>query len=187
MPMPVNTGMKIAEILVEMNALAVRRPDQLDPNQRIDVGLLYRGVEGQTDAVKALRYFTGGDLGDGIYFTPDRRLAATYGGGPRASIRAETRVVHTYRLAHALYPEDVTFLFGGLRSGEGVSLFSGNGIRLWHGPWATPEMEQALKRGGRLVIGTPDSIGVNQIAVRDPSLVLPIQVGPITPGLTQPR
>lgn len=74
-----------------------------------------------------------------------------------------------------VYPEDAVYVFGGQRRDQDVVLVSGTGIELWHGPWGNEPhsaMDTALN-GSRLVIGTVDSIGVNQIAVRDATLIQP--------------
>jgi hypothetical protein len=151
----------------------VRSPEDINANAKVTMGVLYRGVETGPDATQALRYFKGGDLGDGIYLTAWKELAASYGGGPKASVRSGTRVVYAYQVT-PLFPEDVVYLFGGLRRREPVRLVSGNGIELWEGPWVSSEIEAALRQhGGKVVIGTPDSIGINQVAVRDRSILKP--------------
>lgn len=162
--------------LVETDALTVTWPEDIDANSKIDIGIVYRGVEGGTDSTEALRHFIGGDLGNGIYVTADKRLAASYGGGPKASLNAGTRVVHAYRLSRALFPEEVIFLFGGAHHGEPILLISGSSIELWHGAWQSSVIEAVLRKLGQiaLVIGTPNSIGINQIAVRDRSLLMPL-------------
>ena len=155
---------------------SVRSPEDIDANAKVDLGVLYRGVEAGPNAQQALRHFKGGDLGDGIYLTAEQGLAASYGGGPKASVKAGTRVVHAYRVA-PLFPEDVVYLFGGRRADEPVRLVSGTGIELWHGPWKSAAIETALRHhpGIRVVVGTPDSVAVNQIAVRDPSVLSPME------------
>lgn len=159
----------------DFQVLAVTDESQIDPYARVRMPPLYRGVEGGTDAIKALRAFRGGDLGNGIYFTAWKKLAASYGGGPKASVRAGTRVVHTYEITRPLFPEEVAYLFGGAHDGDECRLVSGNGIEFWRGPWESALIEQALAdQEISIVIGTPESIGVNQIAVRDPSLVVPV-------------
>lgn len=160
--------------LCESSPLAVKAPDDIDPNAKVVLPTVYRGVEAGTDAQRAIRVFRGGDLGDGVYVTAKEWLAKTYGGGPSASVKNRRRVVHAYRL-DALFPEDVAYLFGAAIGGQPVILVSGNGIVLWRGQWSGEAIEHALHGHDiALVIGTPDSIGVNQIAVRKPSLLQPL-------------
>ena len=153
----------------------VRSPDDINDNAKVNVGLLYRGVEAGPDAIKSLRYFKGGDLGDGIYLTAWEELAASYGGGPKASVRNGTRVVYAYHVA-PLFPEDVVYFFGGMRRDDPVRLISGNGIDLWQGPWEGAKVEAAVRQHGgvKMVIGTPASVGINQVAVRDQSILKPV-------------
>lgn len=168
--------------LCETSPLAVKAPDDIDPNVKVVLPTVYRGVEAGTDAQRAVRMFRGGDLGDGVYVTAKEWLAKTYGGGPQASVKNRRRVVHAYRL-DALYPEDVAYLFGAATGGQPVSLVSGNGIELWRGPWSGGAIERALRGHDiALVIGTPNSIGVNQIAVRHPNLLHPLDATPLHEG-----
>lgn len=158
------------------DALSVRTPDQINPNAKVVLPTLYRGVEGGTDAQRAIRMFKGGDLGDGVYVTADKSLAQSYGGGWKASIKNGGRVVHAYSI-DPLFPEDVAFLFGGLRADDSdpTCLVTGNGIEIYRGEWSGAHLESALRGTGiKLVIGTPDSVGINQIAVRDPTLLHPL-------------
>ena len=162
-------SMRISDILIETAPLAVTTPEDIDSNTKIVLPVLYRGVEAGTDAQRAVRVFRHGDLGDGVYVTAHEWLAKTYGGGPNGQ-----RVVHRYQI-DPLFPEDVAYLFGGGVSAEDVTLVSGNGIELWRGPWSGANIEVALHGHDiKLVIGTPKSVGVNQIAVREPRLLRPI-------------
>lgn len=155
--------------LLETAPLAVLSPDDLDFNTKVVLPVVYRGVEAGTDASNAIRLSRGGDLGDGVYVTAQEWLAKTYGGGPGGK-----RVVHRYKV-DPLFPEDVAYLFGGKKTGELVSLMTGNGIKLWQGDWTSANLEAVLRRNGmELVIGTPNSIGLNQIAVRNPRLLHPL-------------
>lgn len=165
----------------ETLATDVIRPEDINPNVKISLGPIYRGTEGGIDAATAAkRTMVGGDLGTGVYVTPDENLAATYGGGPRASVKAGTRAVHSYEAAD-LYPEEVAYVFGGMGMDDPVKIISGNGIPLYEGPWTGGTgrpggaMEDALQahEGLKVIVGTPDSVGVNQIAVRDPSILQP--------------
>ena len=151
-----------------------RTAAEINPNTKVNLGTLYRGSEGGIDAATAMRHSPVGDLGAGIYVTPSENIASSYGGGPSASVKAGTRAVHSYEL-QSLYPEDVAYVFGGRKVGEPASLVSGNGIELWSGEWGSAAMEKAIQKheGIKVVIGTPDSIGINQINVRDPSILTP--------------
>lgn len=142
---------------------------EINSNAKVNLGDLHRGVEGIADPKGSLRNFKGGDLGDGVYMTPSRNLAESYGGGPKAKMSDGSRKVFSYT-ANSLYPEDVAYLFGGKKIGSEVSLVSGNGIELYRGPWNPAMVENALG-STKVVIGTPDSIGANQVSVRDASIL----------------
>lgn len=156
-------------------------PGDIDPNQRIDLGVIYRGVESicnvrhvESDPVSTLRVCKGGDLGDGIYFTQDLKLAQSYGGGPSATIKNGGRKVFSYRLPQ-IYPDQVAFLFGGAKSGQGVEIWSGTGILIWQGPWNVEQIESVCHHEAfDLVIGAPGSIGQNQICVRNKTIIRPV-------------
>ena len=143
-------------------------PEAINPNQKIELGTVFRGTEAGGSPVRSSL----GDLGTGAYVTPHEWLAKSYGGGPTASVRAGTREVHQLE-AKSLYPDDVAYVFGGSRHNEPVSIYSGNGIKLWEGEWSAKNMEDALAdhEGIKAVIGTPGSIGINQISIRDPSIL----------------
>lgn len=135
-------------------------------NSKVVLPTVYRGVEKGTDAQRAIRMFKGGDLGDGVYVTPKLWLAKTYGGGPNGK-----RVAHAYTV-DPLFPEDVAYLFGD----HEVQLVTGNGIEIYRGEWSGEHLEAALRHTGiTVVIGTPKSIGINQIAIREPSLLHPVR------------
>jgi len=156
--------------ILETSVLTVRTPKDINPNAKVVLPVVYRGVEAGIDARRALRVFRDGDLGDGVYVTQHKWLAQTYGGGPGGK-----RVVYPYRIA-PLFPEDIAYLFGGRKAGEPVSLVTGNGIEIWRGEWTGRNVEAALRGHGLdLVIGTPESIALNQIAVREPNLLHPIE------------
>ena len=145
-------------------------PNDIDPHAKVVLPIVYRGVEAGTDSRRAIRAFKGGDLGDGVYVTEHEWLAKTYGGGPNGA-----RIVHAYRVA-PLFPEDVAYLFGGAQAHSPVSLVTGNGIEIWQGAWSGKTIEAALHGHDiKIVIGTPQSVGVNQIAVREPALLSPIE------------
>ena len=143
-------------------------PDDLDPNQKVQLGRQYRGTgAGQAGNLNSML----GDLGQGTYFTPSEQLAASYGGGPKASVASGTRVVTPYNFA-PLFPEDVGYIFGGKERGSNFNLFSGNGVELGRAPWSGENMENMLAgQGLKAVVGTPNSIGINQLAIRDPSII----------------
>lgn len=144
-------------------------PEEINPNIKVDLGTLHRGMEaGATQSMRSSL----GDLGHGVYATPQRWLAETYGGGPSANMASGSRQVKSYN-TQTMYPEDVAYIFGGKNYGEPVHLFSGNGIPLWSGEWSGKNIEGALAdhSGIKAVIGTPNSIGVNQISIRDHSIL----------------
>jgi hypothetical protein len=139
-------------------------------------GSVYRGVAGGIGRETATRPAPGsqpGDMGGGTYVTPMRSLAESYGGGPKASVKDGTRAVHEYRIPHTP-PENVAYVHGGAKSrgpGSNVTIQDGTGRELYHGPWKTMEIESALAKHPQIktVVGRPDSIGLNQISIRDPS------------------
>ncbi len=138
------------------------------PRGALGAGPVFRGTE---TGGNPLRSFREGDLGTGIYYTPSERLAASYGGGPTASVSKGTRQVHERFLEDAL-PEETVYLHGGRKYGEPVQLIDGNGNKIWEGDWKGANIDAALKEmNPRVVIGAPGSIGEGQIAIRDPSLL----------------
>jgi len=150
-------------------------PEDINPNSKVSLGTLYRGTEsGPNEMQAATRFMVGGDLGNGIYTTQDQKLAGSYGGGPSARV-GRGRTVHTFDIPPQ-FPEDVGYVFGGMGQNDPVKIVSGNGIPLYEGPWTggtgkhIGEMENALN-GIKVVIGTPNSVGVNQISIRDPSIL----------------
>jgi hypothetical protein len=151
-----------------------RLPEQINPNAMVRLGTLFRGTETGPTPQEALRVFKGGDLGQGVYLTGSKELAGSYGGGPSASLSKGTRTVHSYDVK-PLYPEQVAYIFGGHKYGEPAHLVSGNGIHLWSGEWSAKNIEAVLQRHPDLkaIIGTPDSIGINQISIRSPEILMP--------------
>lgn len=136
-------------------------------------GTVYRGVAGGVgrDAARTSPGNPMGDMGRGTYATPNRSIAESYGGGPKASIKDGTRAVHQYRIDHTP-PENVAYLHGGAKSrgpGSNVAIRDGTGRELYHGPWKPELIERALGPNIKVVVGQHDSIGLNQISVRDPS------------------
>ena len=143
-----------------------RTPDDIDPAKMVKLPTLYRGSGvGQAGNLNV----ADGDIGRGVYLTPNRKIAESYGGGPTASVSDGTRVVTAYTVPH-LYPGDVVYVFGAKRVDDDVSLVSGTGIELWKGTYSPANVERVLAQQDDLkaVIGTPDSVGLNQIAIRDP-------------------
>jgi hypothetical protein len=66
----------------------------------------------------------------------------------------------------------ILVVFGGAKHGEEVELHSGNGIKLYKGPWSGDHIDKALHGSDiKAVVGTPNSIGRNQVAIRDPSII----------------
>jgi hypothetical protein len=156
-----------------------RTPAELGANRKIPLGTLYRGTATQ-HGENYLRSSLG-DLGEAIYMSPSWDIASSYGGGPKASVRKGTRQVFEYDLPD-LFPEEAAFMFGGGRVGEPVSLVDGNGMPLWTGDWKAANLERALadQFGIKAVIGTPNSVGLNQVGIRDP-LIIPrgrLNLGP---------
>lgn len=179
-------GGDLGDVFASIQASKIpSRIEDINPNAKVELGQVFRGVEGTAkDPLLAARHFKGGDLGDGIYMTQQEWLAKEYGGGPKARIKDGTRIVHEYDI-NPLFPEDVVYVFGGADGGE-TRFVSGNGIELWRGNWrgsgmgsgrSNPDVEKALS-GVKVVIGTPDSIGHNQVSIRDRSILTPKKATP---------
>lgn len=137
---------------------------------KVSLGEVYRGTGSGQDPANLRSSL--GDLGKGVYLTPSRPIAESYGGGPEASVNKGTRQVHAYTMPE-LFPEEVVFVFGGKKIGSQVTLVDGNGLKIWEGDWKGENIERALANESdiKAVVGTPDSIGLNQIAIRDPSIL----------------
>jgi hypothetical protein len=133
-------------------------------------GVLFRGT---ASTAPALSVAPVGDLSKGVYLTPDARIAASYGGGPTASVKAGTRAVQSYEFNRPLDPKEVAIVFGGAHVGEDVRIHKGDGTLIYSGPWGAKQMEAALAPHSdiKAVFGDEKSIGVNQVAVRDPSIL----------------
>lgn len=142
---------------------------------------LFRGTEsGSPEAT--LRETEGGELGGGYYLTPSRDLAATYGGGPTASVKAGSRVVHEFSWNRTIGPDDVAYLKGGAAVGTEAQLLSGVGFVIWAGKWSGGKSEsenrdamfRAAKAAGvKVLIGLDDSVARNQVAILDRSIIKP--------------
>ncbi len=146
-------------------------PNDIDPNSKVRLGEVFRGTEGTATKEAAANRSGLGDLGDGVYVTRDEKIAGSYGGGPKAKLSDGTRKVHSFDVS-VLNPDDVAYVFGGAKVGEDVTLIRGNSVFIWSGPWSGANIEGALKGIDiKAVIGTPKSIGINQIAIRDPSIL----------------
>jgi len=110
-----------------------------DPLARVP-DVLYRGTEPGSFEQTA-RDFAGGELGGGIYVTEHFSVAATYGGGPGASVEAGTRVVHEIEWAQKPTEKETGFLEGvgpkvkefGREHFSQERLISGEGKELWRG------------------------------------------------------
>ena len=141
-------------------------------------GDLFRGTESGT-AGRELRESPVGELGRGSYATPHRWLAATYGGGPQANVKAGTREVHQISLKRPLEPEEVGYLDGGADGQSDAVLRNGAGTELWRGRITGKKADRPLieemnaaarKAGAKLIIGGKDSLALNQVAILDPSI-----------------
>lgn len=138
---------------------------------------LYRGTETGTAGLKRVSH--GGEMGSGIFATPHRWLAASYGGGPKAR-EGKGRTVHEInipRLPHHQYG----YIHGGLKRDEKAKLHDHMG-RVLHeyeplkmGAEHEKERNQiahiAKAHGIRVLIGKKDSIGENQVSILDPELI----------------
>lgn len=146
----------------------------------VHLGTVFRGTAASTTDV--LKPAAKGDLGAGLYLTPNQRIAASYGGGPKATVANGMRKVHEIEIA-PLQPEDVAFIFGARKVDEKVTVIRGDDALLWRGPYSGENLEDLFKRMPdiKAVVGTPESVGLNQIAIRDPSIVT-LKTKPEVPG-----
>lgn len=146
----------------------------------VHLGTVFRGTAASTTDV--LKPATKGDLGAGLYLTPNQKIAASYGGGPKATVANGMRKVHEIEIA-PLQPEDVAFIFGARKVDDKVTVIRGDDALLWRGPYSGENLEDLFKRmpGIKAVVGTPESVGLNQIAIRDPSIVT-LKTKPGIPG-----
>lgn len=142
-------------------------------------GEVFRGTEAGNARV-TLREFPDGELGKAYYVTPHKWLAETYGGGPSASVKLGTRAVHRYEFSRTIGPEDVAYLEGGSTGQSDAVLKSGVGYDIWRGRISAKKSEAsnreamnnaAREAGVKLIIGNPDSVAINQIAILDPSIL----------------
>lgn len=142
-------------------------------------GTLYRGTEAGTVG-RELRESPLGELGRGAYVTPHRWLAATYGGGPTANVKAGTREVHQVDLVKNLDPKEVAYLDGGSDGQTDAVLTTGDGKELWRGRLSGKKDDRersnqmnlaARKAGAKIIIGGKDSVALNQVVVLDKSAV----------------
>jgi hypothetical protein len=134
---------------------------------------MFRGTEKGTTPQSALRMAPTGDLGRGVYLSPNEKIAGSYGGGPKASLSDGSRVVHSYEFNRTLEPQEIAHVFGGAKIGSDVQIVRGDGHKIYDGPWSGKLMESALSPHSNIkaVFGDEKSIGINQIAIRDPSVL----------------
>lgn len=138
---------------------------------------VYRGTE--TGDAGLTRVSRGGEMGDGIFVTESRRLAASYGGGPKAREGAG-RTVHEIDLPE-LPPEQYGYIHGGANTGSRAQLkdYLGNVLHEYEPVKNTPEgaaerdnlAKVARANGMKVLVGLKDSIGENQISVLDKTLI----------------
>jgi hypothetical protein len=144
---------------------------------------LYRGTESGTTGAHLRESAEGGELGVGTYVTPHKWLAATYGGGPKASVEAGTRAVHELKFAKRLYPEEVGHLRGGLEGTDAV-LETDAGVPLWQGKWEAMKSQRdninemnriARESGLKVIFGADDSVARNQAVLLDKDVVRKVE------------
>ena len=143
--------------------------------ERAQPTTLYRGTETGTAGVR--RESLDGEMGRGIYATPSKRLAASYGGGPKARVGAG-RDVHELSLPK-LSPEQYGYVEGGSREGEKAKLVDHTGTVLheFDGTKISGREERrqlraiADKAGMKVLVGEKGSIGENQVAILDQNLI----------------
>lgn len=140
--------------------------------------VLYRGTEARNPSA-ILRVAPAGELGSALYATPHQWLAETYGGGPGASVKKGTRLVHEFGISDTS-PGEVAYLRGGSRGDADAVLVKGDGTELWRGRWSAKKaelenmraMNQAARDAGvKIIHGDPDSIALNQTAILDPGVI----------------
>jgi hypothetical protein len=156
----------------------ITSPDQIDRSKPVVLGTVYRGTEsGNRDA--RLRTTDNGDLGRGVYVTHLEKLAASYGGGPKARVSDGTRVVHTFNPS-PVAPKDAAFAFGNSQNST-VKVVRATGETIWEGKWASGRVNEsdspmgaAIRESGvKVVIGATGGFLHNQTAVLDKSILEP--------------
>src|SRR4029077_6684956 len=74
-----STPQSLANALYQYASPLPLAADNIDPNQKVLLGRQYRGTGvGQAGNLNSML----GDLGQGVYLTPEEWLGKTYGGGP---------------------------------------------------------------------------------------------------------
>jgi hypothetical protein len=141
---------------------------------------LYRGTESGTKGA-ATRVSPDGEMGPGNYASPSMSIASSYGGGPKASVKAGTRTVHALPIG-PLKPEDIGYVWKGYKPGAGDAMLIGHNGDLLHSYDAlgnTPEakasraemVKVAKQHGIKMIVGHDDSIAHNQVNILDQSVV----------------
>lgn len=166
------------------------------PDMKPITNTLYRGTEGGTPGA-ALRKSSDGEIGPGIYYTPHKWLASSYGGGPKASVKDGTRVVHEATVDQ-LAPEHVAYAWqpkadAGTGAPTYITSHTGDLLHTYDPLGNTPEAVQSRmaipgvmqQNGVKMIVGHDDSIAGNQVSVIDPS-VLKLKDPASTAGILPP-
>jgi hypothetical protein len=157
----------------------VTSPDQIDHAKPLVLGKVYRGTEaGNQDA--RLRVTMNGDLGRGVYITQHEKLAASYGGGPKARVSDGTRVVHSFDITKPIAPKDYAYAFASSTGGT-VKIVRGNGETIFDGKWTAGKVKDddspmgvAIRESGvKVVVGATGGFLHNQTVVLDKSILEP--------------
>jgi hypothetical protein len=146
---------------------------------------LYRGTE--TGVAGLRRVSNGGEIGSAIYATPHKWLADSYGGGPKARVGAG-RQVHSINIPQ-MAPEHYGYVHGGADKGTRATLqdhlgrvlhdYDGASNVPGHGRDKIREIAEA--HGLKMIIGMPESIADNQVAILDPALIQDAPIDPTKP------
>lgn len=162
---------------------------------------LYRGTE-KGSYEQTARYFKGGELGGGVYHTPEEGIAATYGGGSTASTAAGSRVVHKVAWARKPTPREIAYAentrepsaYGAAKFDAGRSrIVTGAGKVIWRGEaWGSnymsdrPDMLAAAQKAGvKVLVGLSTHVGTNQISILDQSIVKVVSPKGVSPLSTK--
>lgn len=140
---------------------------------------LFRGT-GRGDAISTLRPMEGGELGGGVYLTPQPEIAASYGGYPGATVKSGGRAVHQYKLARTINPMEIGYLSGASDYGGTGTLTDGTGRQIWQGTISDDQSssvvaETARLAGLKLLIGLDESLAFNQVSILDLTLLEPVR------------
>lgn len=171
-------GGRVGPVLSGLSELVAKYAPDMKPI----TNTIYRGTEAGTPGA-ALRKSSDGEIGPGIYYTPHKWLASSYGGGPKASVKAGTRTVHEATVDQ-LAPEHVAYAWQPSADAGGggptyITSHTGDLLHTYDPLGSTPDAIQSRmtipdvmrQHGVKMVVGHDTGIAGNQISVIDPSIL----------------